>query len=149
MGRSTPSVSASPERCLEVVPGRRPCAGAPLRRLLSLTVMCYRLCMFSDSDTSVEGCEGRGKAIFREYMNKVTGELHALISAGMATFPAGGDTVAVFGHAVFLNAVAVSVAEAMGIEKADEQVADFDLGEAQGILCDASAKSVSLCKAAD
>ena len=99
------------------------------------------------ADASVDGCEGRGKAIFREYMNKVTGELHALISAGMANFAASGDTVGVFGHAVFLNAVAVAVAEAMAIDGADEQVATIELGEAQGILCDADAKSISLSKA--
>ena len=56
-----------------------------------------------------------------------------------------GDTVAVFGHAVFLNAVAVAVAEAMGIPKSEEQVAALELGEAQGIMCDASAQAVSLC----
>lgn len=36
------------------------------------------------ADTSVEGCEGRGKPIFRNYMNKVTGELHQLITEGLA-----------------------------------------------------------------
>ena len=97
------------------------------------------------ADTSVEGCEGKGKPIFRNYMNKVTGELHELIQGGMATFGAEGDTVAVFGHAVFLNAVAVAVAEAMGIPKSEEEVAGLELGEAQGIMCDASAQTVSLC----
>lgn len=96
-------------------------------------------------DTTVEGCEGRGKAIFRNYMSKVTGELHDLIGAGMAKFGDTGDTVAVFGHAVFLNAVAVAVGEAMGIDKAEEQVAEFELGEAQGIMCDAGAQTVTLC----
>ena len=66
------------------------------------------------ADTSVEGCEGKGKPIFRNYMNKVTSELDALIKGGMASFGKDGDTVAVFGHAVFLNAVAVAVAEAWG-----------------------------------
>lgn len=96
------------------------------------------------ADTSVEGCEGRGKQVFRHYMNKVTGELHALIKSGMADFGANGDTVAVFGHAVFLNAVAVAVAEALGIPMAEDQVAALELGEAQGILCDGQAQSVSL-----
>ena len=41
------------------------------------------------------------------------------------------------GHAVFLNAVAVAVAEAMGIDKAHDSIATMELGEAQGILCDA------------
>ena len=90
------------------------------------------------ADRTVEGCEGRGKQIFRHYMDKVTGELHDLISVGVADFPTTGDTVAVFGHAVFLNAVAVAVAEAMAIPKSEEQVAAMELGEAQGVLCDAS-----------
>ena len=63
----------------------------------------------------------------------------------MASFPPGGDTVAVFGHAVFLNAVAIAVAEAMGIKQAEELVAVLELGEAQGILCDAEAQAISLC----
>ena len=99
------------------------------------------------ANNSVEGCEGRGREIFRHYMNKVTGELHELISQGKADFPKSGDTVAVFGHAVFLNAVAVAVAGAMRIPQADEQIAAIELGEAQGILCDAVAGSISLLKA--
>jgi len=96
------------------------------------------------ADQTVEGCEGKGREVFRHYITKVSGELHALISAGMANFPPGGDTVAVFGHAVFLNAVAVAVGEAMEIAQAEDLVAVLELGEAQGILCDADAQSVSL-----
>ena len=99
------------------------------------------------TDTTVEGLEGKGKETFREYVTKVTGELHALISSGQASFKQDGDTVAIFGHAVFLNAVAVAVAEAMAIPQADDVVAVLELGEAQGILCDASAKSVTLLTA--
>lgn len=99
------------------------------------------------SNTTVEGCEGRGKAIFRNYMDKVTGELHTLIDEGKATFPPGGNTVAVFGHAVFLNAVSVAIGEAMAIPSAEELVAGMELGETQGIMCDAGAKSITLCSA--
>jgi len=62
------------------------------------------------SDETVEGCKGRGKAVFRNYMSKVTGELHQLITEGLGAkmLNGDGDTVAVFGHAVFLNAVAVA-----------------------------------------
>ena len=83
-------------------------------------------------------------------MDKVTGELHELISAGMANFPvvAGADTIAVFGHAVFLNAVSVAVGEAMGIGKTEELVAALELGEAQGIMCDAKAQTIYLEQAA-
>ena len=99
------------------------------------------------SNTTVEGCEGRGKAIFRNYMDKVTGELHELISEGKADFPPEGDTVAVFGHAVFLNAVSVAIGEAMSIPNADEVVAGMELGATQVIMCDAGAKSITLCSA--
>ena len=95
------------------------------------------------ADTTVEGCEGRGKAIFRNYVSKVTAELHDLL-ADIDQLPPGGDTVAVFGHAVFLNAVAIAVGEALGIGEADETVAAMELGEAQGILCDDTAKAISL-----
>jgi len=97
------------------------------------------------ADTSVAGCEGRGKPIFRHYVTKVTSELHDLIAAGMADLPKSGDTVAVFGHAVFLNAVAIACGEAMSIQGADATVAAMELGEAQGILCDAAAQRISLC----
>jgi len=102
------------------------------------------------ADTSVEGCEGRGKQVFRHYMNKVTGELHEVIAAGLVEAGGGsGDTVAVFGHAVFLNAVAVAVGEAMGIDNAGELVGGMDLGETQGIMCNASAKKIELLGAYD
>ena len=100
------------------------------------------------ADKTVEGCEGRGKAIFRLYVDKVTSELHALMKRGVANFPDnGGDTIAVFGHAVFLNAVAIAVGEAMAIGQAEEKVAEMELGEAQGILCDSENKAISLCSA--
>ena len=92
------------------------------------------------ADTSVPGCEGRGREIFRGYVAKVTGELHGLFAAGLGA----GDTVAVFGHAVFLNAVAIAVGEAMSIDKAEELVAAMELGEAQGIMCDSAASTIEL-----
>jgi hypothetical protein len=75
---------------------------------------------------------------------KVTGELHGLLAAGLVAGLGAGDTVAVFGHAVFLNAVAIAVAEAMSIDKAEELVAAMELGEAQGILCDSAASTIEL-----
>ena len=104
------------------------------------------------ADTSVEGCEGKGEAIFREYMAKVTGDLCEVLTAGMPAVDmrsSQGDTLALFGHAVFLNAVAVAVGEAMGIENAAALVGGMDLGETQGIMCDAAAKSIVLCGAYD
>lgn len=100
------------------------------------------------ADRSVPGCEGRGKAIFRNYQSKVTGELHQLITEGLAekVLSGEGDTVAVFGHAVFLNAVAIAVSEAMAIPDAEASVAVLELGEAQGIMCDSGKKSIHVCK---
>ena len=99
------------------------------------------------ADTTVPGCEGRGEEIFRVYMAKITTELHDVLAAGMAGVDArskSGDTLAVFGHAVFLNAMSVAVGEAMGIENAKALVGGMDLGETQGIMCDAKAKSIEL-----
>jgi len=99
------------------------------------------------ADTSVAGCEGRGKEIFRAYMSKLTGDLHEVLSAGLPGVDmrsSKGDTLAVFGHAVFLNAVAVAVGEAMGMADADAMVGGMDLGETQGILCNASTKTIEL-----
>ena len=104
------------------------------------------------ADTSVEGCEGRGQEIFRHYMTKVAGDLNDVLVAGLPTVDmrsSTGDTLAVFGHAVFLNAVAVAVGEAMGIVNAGELVGGMDLGETQGIMCNASSKTVELCGAYD
>ena len=57
---------------------------------------------------------------------------------------ASGDTLAIFGHAVFLNALAVAVGEAMGITNAMALVGGMDLGETQGIMCNASTKTIEL-----
>eukprot|EP01052_Picozoa_sp_SAG31_P024947 SAG31_NODE_2157_length_6308_cov_4.823482_4_plen_73_part_00 len=47
---------------------------------------------------------------------------------------AQGDTIMVTGHAVFLNAVALGIAQACGATKTQQQeLLDLDLGEAQGI----------------
>lgn len=101
------------------------------------------------ADRSVPGCEGRGKQIFCDYQSKVTRELHQLIKGGLAekVLSGDGDTVAVFGHAVFLNAVAIAVSEALAIPDAEASVAVLELGEAQGIMCDARQRSIYVCKA--
>ena len=78
----------------------------------------------------------------------MTRELHQLIAEGLAekVLSGEGDTVAVFGHAVFLNAVAIAVSEAMAIPDAEASVAVLELGEAEGIMCDAGQRSIHLCK---
>ena len=47
---------------------------------------------------------------------------------------------------VLTDAVAVAVGEAMGIEKAEEHVAQMELGEAEGILCNSATQTITLCK---
>ena len=104
------------------------------------------------ADTSVEGCEGRGEEIFRGYMTKVTDELRDVLVQGMPGVDMRsktGDTLAVFGHAVFLNALAVAVGEAVGIGNSKDLVGGMDLGETQGIMVDATAKSITLLGAYD
>ena len=99
------------------------------------------------ADKSVAGCEGRGEEIFRGYMAKVTTELTDVLVTGMPGVDmrsTTGDTVAIFGHAVFLNALAVAVGEAMGITNAMALVGGMDLGETQGIMCNASTKTIEL-----
>ena len=53
------------------------------------------------ASNSVEGCEGRGKQLFRDYMEGVKADLRDLLSdAGSNNknvFMSGGDTLAVFG----------------------------------------------------
>ena len=73
-------------------------------------------------------------------VSKVTGELNELLTHGLTLTSGSGDTVAVFGHAVFLNAVAVAVGEAMNISQAEQTVAAMELGEAQAIMCDSSGR---------
>jgi len=48
--------------------------------------------------------------------------------------PSNGDSLFIFGHAVFLNAVALSIAGEMGMsEAAKGKITALDLGEAEGI----------------
>ena len=71
--------------------------------------------------------------------------LSALVSA---TEQGGGDakgsTVSVFGHAVFLNAIAYKVAQAAGAsDDAKAALLDMDLGETEGIRIDLTGGDVA------
>lgn len=82
-----------------------------------------------------------GEAGFRDYGRRVTEEL----SLAIASIGEGAGTcAAVFGHAVFLNAIALELAQAAGCtaETADSLL-DMDLGETQGILVDLATGSVT------
>ena len=69
-----------------------------------------------------------GEDAFQAYGDAVCAELAA------AAVPAGPGGLAVFGHAVFLNAIAYKVAQAAGAsDDAKAALLDMDLGETQGI----------------
>lgn len=73
-----------------------------------------------------------GEAAFAEYADIVTKDL-ALLADRIAT--TAGTTISCFGHAVFLNAVAMKVAKEWGADAATVQkLTDLDLGEAEGIV---------------
>ena len=61
-------------------------------------------------------------------------EMNAKIG-GPAVGSMHGDTIAIFGHAVFINSVASTVVKEWGISNADD-ILDYDLGEADAILID-------------
>lgn len=72
-----------------------------------------------------------GEAAFQAYADDVSAELEAAIAACEDT---GGEGLAVFGHAVFLNAIAYKVAQAAGAsDDAKMALLEMDLGETQGI----------------
>lgn len=81
-----------------------------------------------------------GEQAFRDYGNRVCDEISGQL---LAMTTGGGSCVAVFGHAVFLNAIALEVSMAAGWSaEAMEYLLDMDLGEAQGILIDISTGSL-------
>ena len=89
-----------------------------------------------------------GQRCFRAYMGLVAAELATvLVQAAPRLQGQEGDTLAIWGHAVFLNAVAIAVGEAVQINDADSTIQAFDLGEAQGIVLDARAGTAALSPA--
>jgi len=73
-----------------------------------------------------------GEAAFAEYAEIVAGELCGL-AGKVASMP--GNTLSLFGHAVFLNAVAMMLCSKVWGADADtiNKLKDLDLGEAEGI----------------
>jgi len=87
---------------------------------------------------SMEGGEGA----FADYGEIVCKEIAALCPqvAGQS-----GDTISFFGHAVFLNAVAMQLATAWGqSEETRQKLIDMDLGEAEGIMLERDGSSVQI-----
>jgi broad specificity phosphatase PhoE len=95
---------------------------------------------YANTDVETSVGTGKGREVFREYIDKASAELARVIAQASksSVFPPEGSTLAVFGHAVFMNAVAVAVAEAMGIKDGAETIGAFELGEAEGIVCESS-----------
>ena len=84
-----------------------------------------------------------GEAAFAEYAEIVAGELQALANKMVST---PGSTLSLFGHAVFLNAVAMMLCSK--VWNADEatmnKLKDLDLGEAEGIVLVSTGSSCTL-----
>ena len=79
-----------------------------------------------------------GEDAFQAYGDAVCAEL-----AGAAV-PEGPGGLAVFGHAVFLNAIAYKVAQAAGASEAMRAaLLDMDLGETEGIRIDLTGGDVA------
>lgn len=81
------------------------------------------------------------KEPFENYGRKVCEEMNIKVS-GPGINSMRGDAMAMFGHAVFINSVAYVVATEWGIPNADD-IMGYDLGEADAILVDKRANSVS------
>ena len=78
-----------------------------------------------------------GEAAFLDYGEQVCREVTTTLRGPGFSEGAGdsGDCLALFGHAVFLNAIAFIIACAAGATKSDQDMLlELDLGETQGIL---------------
>lgn len=84
-----------------------------------------------------------GQEAFAEYADIVAGEMIGLANK-MSSVP--GSTISCFGHAVFLNAVAMMVCTS--VWNADQatikKLTDLDLGEAEGIVLELNGASCTL-----
>lgn len=92
---------------------------------------------------SVEG----GKDAFVSYAERVCLELTAKVGGPSFERDApSGDTITMFGHAVFLNALVYVVGSALGIEDTEKLLLDVDLGETEGIYINLKDKTISHLK---
>ena len=88
-----------------------------------------------------------GKDAFVDYAQRVCAEMSAKIGGPSFERDAPeGDTICIFGHAVFLNAIAFTVSTSLGVAGTESLVLDIDLGETQGIFIDIAAKSIAHIK---
>ena len=88
-----------------------------------------------------------GKDAFVDYAQRVCAEMAAKIGGPSFERDApAGDTICIFGHAVFLNAIAFTVGTSLGVAGTEDLLLDIDLGETQGIFIDIEAKAISHLK---
>ena len=91
-----------------------------------------------------------GKDAFCDYAQRVCSEMAAKIGGPSFERDAPeGDTVCVFGHAVFLNAVVYTIGTTLGIPETEALLLDIDLGETQGIYIDIADKTIRHLKVDD
>jgi hypothetical protein len=82
----------------------------------------------------------KGKEAFLTYAESVCGELAAKAGGPAVSSIDEGDTFALFGHAVFLNAVVYAVSHQLGVELLDD-ILTVDLGEAEAIVLNLESKT--------
>ena len=88
-----------------------------------------------------------GKEAYCSYAELVCLELAAKIGGPSFERDApSGDTITMFGHAVFLNALVYVVGTAMLIPETEALLLDIDLGETQGIYIDVANRTIKHLK---
>jgi len=88
-----------------------------------------------------------GKDAFLSYAERVCQEMSAKISGPSFERDApDGDTICIYGHAVFLNAVVYAVGISLNIIETESLLLDIDLGETEGICIDINEKSIKHLK---
>ena len=88
-----------------------------------------------------------GKDAFTEYAEKVCQEMSAKISGPSFERDApNGDTICIYGHAVFLNAIVYTIGISLNINETESLLLDIDLGETEGIYINITDKSISHLK---
>ena len=91
-------------------------------------------------------CDAKdGKDAFVDYGNRVCQELAAKTGGPAMSAVEHGDTFAIYGHAVFLNAICYCIATEAAMPEVDFLL-DVDLGEAQVIFMDLKAKTIKHLK---
>ena len=88
-----------------------------------------------------------GKEAFCDYAQRVCAEMAAKIGGPSFERDAPeGNTICVYGHAVFLNAIVFTVGTSLGVAGTEGLLLDIDLGETQGIHIDIDAKTIAHLK---